>query len=95
MNLEMQKKIKSSLVQTPSSEGAEIVCTIELCSKNDRDEEDEALSDTTSVPLFLPPGGGSVKNSSSSLSSLTSANAAVMKMINLDDFSGYGPFREH
>jgi hypothetical protein len=94
--IRMQKKIKSSLVQTPSSEGAEIVCTIELCSKNDRDEEDEALSDTTSVPLFLPPGGGSVKNSSSSsLSSLTSSNAAVMKTINLDDFSGYGPFREH
>ena len=93
--IRMRKKIKSSLVQTPSSEGAEIVCTIELCSKNDHDEEDDALSDTTSVPLFLPPGGGSVKNSSSSLSSLTSTNAAVMKTINLDDFSGYGPFREH
>ena len=90
----MQKKIKSSVVQTTSSDGTNIACTIEVCEKNE-EKEDDCLSENTSIPLFSRPGGSLKNSSSSSLSSLSSSSIGVMKTINLDDFSGYGPLREH
>ncbi|CAL6383655.1 unnamed protein product [Bathycoccus prasinos] len=90
----MQKKIKSSVVQTTSSDGTNIACTIEVCDKNE-EKEDDCLSENTSIPLFSRPGGSLKNSSSSSLSSLSSSSIGVMKTINLDDFSGYGPLREH
>ncbi len=90
----MQKKIKSSVVQTTSSDGTNIACTIEVCEKNE-EREDDCLSENTSIPLFSRPGGSLKNSSSSSLSSLSSSSIGVMKTINLDDFSGYGPLREH
>ena len=90
----MQKKIKSSIVQTTSSDGTNIACTIEVCEKNE-EKEDDCLSENTSIPLFSRPGGSLKNSSSSSLSSLSSSSIGVMKTINLDDFSGYGPLREH
>jgi len=89
----MQKKIKSSVVQTTSSDGTNIACTIEVCEKNE-EKEDDCLSENTSIPLFSRPGGSLKNSSSSSLSSLSSSSIGVMKTINLDDFSGYGPLRE-
>ena len=90
----MQKKIKSSVVQTTSSDGTNIACTIEVCDKNE-EKEDDCLSENTSIPLFSHPGGSLKNSSSSSLSSLSSSSIGMMKTINLDDFSGYGPLREH
>jgi hypothetical protein len=90
----MQKKIKSSVVQTTSSDGTNIACTIEVCEKNE-EKEDDCLSENTSIPLFSRPGGSLKNSSSSSLSSLSSSSIGVMKTINLDDFSGYEPLREH
>merc|ERR1712100_739501 len=61
--------------------------------ENGENEDEDDVSESTSIPL-LPPGGNvKYSLSSSSLSSLSSS--LVVKTINLEEFSGYEQLREH
>ena len=89
--IRMRKKIKSSFQTIRKS--AHVVCTIERCVENGENEDEDDVSENTSIPL-LPPGGNvKYSLSSSSLSSLSSS--LVVKTINLEEFSGYEQLREH
>ena len=88
--IRMRKKIKSSFQTIRKS--AHVVCTIERCVENGENEDEDDVSENTSIPL-LPPGGNVKYSLSSSLSSLSSS--LVMKTINLEEFSGYEQLRKH